>query len=401
MIVGAGIAGIAAAWQIAELRGETDAILVDPRPPLSVTSNRPEANYRAWWPQRPMVELAERSIALIRGLQADGAAIPMNGRGYLYVTLDRAMADELPNVMARYAAAGQGRDAADLLDAATVRARYPHLESSVRGAVHARRAGSLDTVALGRAMLERAIARGARLMRGEVSEIEVDRGAVVAVRVKTREGEERIATSRVVDAAGPFAADVAALAGVTLPIDNVLRQKVLIRDARGFVPRSAPFTIGLDATDGLPPGVHVKPDDSVVPDGVKLGWARDQTPSPPIADPACPPEFPREVVARAGTLIPGLLDYLDGELPVVAHDGGFYARTPDGLPLIGATPVDGFFVLAGLAGFGAMMACAAGELAARLAFEGSPQTANPFDPARPFPTADDRSNARGRRPGEL
>ncbi len=401
MIVGAGIAGVAAAWQIAELRGETDAILVDPRPPLSVTSNRPEANYRAWWPQRPMVELAERSIALIRGLQADGAAIPMNGRGYLYVTLDRAMADELPNVMARYAAAGQGRDAADLLDAATVRARYPHLESSVRGAVHARRAGSLDTVALGRAMLERAIARGARLMRGEVSEIEVDRGAVVAVRVKTREGEERIATSRVVDAAGPFAADVAALAGVTLPIDNVLRQKVLIRDARGFVPRSAPFTIGLDATDGLPPGVHVKPDDSVVPDGVKLGWARDQTPSPPIADPACPPEFPREVVARAGTLIPGLLDYLDGELPVVAHDGGFYARTPDGLPLIGATPVDGFFVLAGLAGFGAMMACAAGELAARLAFEGSPQTANPFDPARPFPTADDRSNARGRRPGEL
>ena len=401
VIAGAGIAGIAAAWQLAELLGETNSILVDPRLPLSLTSNRPEANYRAWWPQRPMVELAERSIALIHGLQAEGAAIPMNDRGYLYATLDQATADDLPNVLARYDAAGQGIDAADLLDAATVRARYPHLAPSVRGAVHALHAGSLDTVALGRAMLERAMARGVQVVCGGVTAIEVDRGAVVAVRVQTADGQARIATTRVVDAAGPFAADLAALAGVTLPIDNVLRQKVLLRDTRGVVPRTAPFTIGLDATDGLPPGVHVKPDDSVVPDGVKLGWARDQSPGHPVADPDCPPAFPREVVARAGTLIPGLLDYLDGELPVVAHDGGFYARTPDGLPLIGATPVEGFFVVAGLAGFGAMMACAAGELSARLAFEGLPRVANPFDPARPFAPTGDRTSERGRRPGEL
>lgn len=401
VIAGAGIAGIAAAWQIAELLGETDTILVDPRPPLSLTSNRREANYRAWWPQPPMVELAERSITLIHDLVASGATIPMNERGYLYVTLDATTADDLPNVLARYEAAGQGREAAELLDAATVRGRYPHVALSMRGAIHARRAGSLDTVALGRAMLERAEARGVRVMRGEVTEIEVERGAAVAVRVQKPDGEERITTERVIDAAGPFASEVGALAGVALPIETVLRQKVLIRDTLGVVPRTAPFTIGLDPTDDLPPGIHIKPDDSVVPDGVKLGWARDQAPSQAFADPVCPPEFQREVVARAGTLIPGLLAYLDGDLPVVAHDGGFYARTPDGLPLIGATSIAGFFVVGGLAGFGAMMAPAAGERVARIAIGRSSGAMNPFLPERPVGSAGIPPSDGRRRPGEL
>ncbi|MEO8469489.1 MAG: FAD-binding oxidoreductase [Chloroflexota bacterium] len=407
VIVGAGIAGIATAWQLAERLGTTNAILVDPRPPLSLTSNRPEANYRSWWPQRPMVELAERSITLMRGLLSDGAFFAMNDRGYLYVTLDEATADDLPNVRARYAAAGQGSDAADLLDAAATRARYRYLTSSVQGAVHARHAGSLDTVALGMAMLERAQARGVRVVRGEIIAIERRGGAVTGVgaRFQTADGEQQVETSRVINAAGPFAADVAALAHVVLPLETVLRQKVLLRDTRGVVPRDAPFTIGVDATGGLPSGVHVKPDDSVVPDGIKLGWARDQEPSLPIAEPACPPEFAREVLIRAGTLIPGLLDYLEGDLPVAAHDGGFYARTPDGLPLIGATSIEGFVVIAGLAGFGAMMACAAGEFAAKVALDGDPagdpRAERPFDPMRPQPSPDEAKRAAGPRPGEL
>lgn len=401
VVIGAGIAGIATAWSIARLLGETDTILVDPRPPLSLTSNRPEANYRSWWPQRPMVELAERSIALIRALIEDGASIPMTDRGYLYVTLDADTAIGLPDLVARYVAAGQGSDGADILDAATTRARYPHLSPLVKAALHARNAGSLDTVALGRAMLERARARGVRLVTGRVVGIDVGVGGPLGVTVTSEDGSTRIEAERVIVAAGPFAADVATLAGIDLPLDTVLRQKVLLRDTRRVVPRDAPFTIGLDPIDGLPPGVHVKPDDSVVPDGVKLGWARDQTPTPPVADPACPPTYPREVLGRAGTLIPGLLDYLDGDLPIAAHDGGFYARTPDGLPLVGGTTVEQLFVCAGLAGFGAMMAPAAGEIAARLALGHGVHAPNPFDPLRPQPAAGDAAGRPAGRPGEL
>jgi glycine/D-amino acid oxidase-like deaminating enzyme len=118
-------------------------------------------------------------------------------------------------------------------------------------------------------------------------------------------------------------------------------------------------------------------------DTVKLGLARDQEAAEPVADPSCPPGFPREVLARAATLIPGLGRYLDEPPEMVAHDGGFYARTPDGLPVVGPLGAAGGFVVGGLAGFGAMMACGVGELAASWALgEALPELAAAFDPRR-------------------
>ena len=57
VIAGAGIAGIATAWALAERGAGGRVALVDPRPPLSLTSDRPEANYRTWWPDPAMVAL--------------------------------------------------------------------------------------------------------------------------------------------------------------------------------------------------------------------------------------------------------------------------------------------------------------------------------------------------------
>lgn len=384
VIAGAGIAGIATAWKVADRLGETNALIVDPRAPLTLTSDRPEANYRNWWPHPAMVALADRSIDLVEGLLAAGASIAMNRRGYLYVTADQATVDGFPERIARYAAAGLGPDAAEVIvDSVALRERFPHLALDIRGAIHALRAGSLDTVALGRAMLDRASARGVRVLTGEVVGLEVSGGRVAGVRVSIDERIESIETPAFVNAAGPFAARLAQAIGVNLLIETVLRQKVLLRDSRHVIPRASPFTIGLDARDGLPPGVHIKPDDSVVPDGVKLGWAVDQTAIEPVASPACPPEYPRHVLERAATLVPGLEAYLDGDLPIVAHDGGFYARTPDGLPLIGPSGPSGAYTVSGLAGFGAMLAPGAGELAAGwLLGEASTEAAAALDPRR-------------------
>ncbi|MGH2511690.1 MAG: NAD(P)/FAD-dependent oxidoreductase [Candidatus Limnocylindrales bacterium] len=384
LIVGAGIAGIATAWQLAERLGTTNAIIVDPRPPLSLTSDRPEANYRNWWPQRPMVALANRSIDLMDALRAEGARFDMNRRGYLYVTADPARAAGLTELVERYAAAGLTADSAEvILDGRDLRARYPHLSAAISGAIHARRAGSVDTVGLGRALLAQASERGIRVVRGEVTGLDPDGRGGLDVFMSTPDGSERFTTRRLVDAAGPFAATVAGLAGLHLELETVLRQKVLLVDPVGIVPRSAPFTIGLDPLDGLPAGVHVKPDDSVRPDAIKLGWARDQDPRPPITEPTCPAEYPEQVLARAATIVPGLEAYSGARMQILAHDGGFYARTPDGLPLIGRLEVPGMFAIAGLAGFGAMLACAAAELLAGwLLDEPASELAASFDPAR-------------------
>ena len=335
VIAGAGIAGIAAAWQIAARLGSTSTVLVDPRPPLSLTSDRPGANYRDWWPQAAMVALADRSIAMTEGLLADGASFAMDRRGYLFVTADPEVADGLQRVVAERVAIGVEAASVDVLDRAQLDARFAHLAPALRGAIHARRAGSLDTVGLGRAMLGLAMAAGVTVVTGEVVAVTVAGGRITAVTIATPDGVAEIATERFVNAAGPFAREVAARLGADLELETVLRQKVVIRDRLGIVPPDAPFTIGLDATGGQPAGVHVKPDTGGHAGAIKLGWARDQTPSEPVADPVCPPGFPREVVARAATIVPGLSAYLEGPLDLIAHDGGFYARTPDGLPVIG------------------------------------------------------------------
>lgn len=394
VIAGAGVAGIATAFALSE-RGVRDVVLVDPRPPLSLTSRRPEANHRAWWPQPAMVALATRSIERVEALRADGARIPMDWRGYLYVSDDPGTAASLPARVAAHPA----RDAAqaEALGESELRHRWPHLGPAVVGAILVRRAGGLDAVALGEAMLDRAVARGVRLVRGSVSAVATRGGRIEGVRIAADRASDAegsaILADVVVDATGPFAAEVARLTGASLPLETVLRQKVVIADTDGVVPRDAPFTITLDGRtlpwpeadrgqlardpDGalllgpLPGGIHVKPDDTAGPDAIKVGWAWDQRPSPPTDRPAMPAAFARMVLLGASTVIPGLRRHaeavsLDGHGPVLAHEGGLYARTPDGLPLIG--PVgggpQGLLTVSGLAGFGAMMAAAAGELAA-------------------------------------
>jgi glycine/D-amino acid oxidase-like deaminating enzyme len=399
VIAGAGIAGIATAWQLAERLGRTDAVIVDPRPPLSLTSNRPEANYRDWWPQPAMAELADMSLALVDELVADGATIPMDRRGYLYVTGDPARAAELRRIVAERPKIGAG---AEVLDATAARSGYRHLSPAIVAGILVHRAGSLDTVALGRAMLDRALARGVAVVEGDVLAVET-RPDGLEVTFSTPHGRRALSATRFVNAAGPFARELAMQLGEDLPLETVLRQKVMIEDDATIVPREAPFTIFLDGqslawTDAerralggsahgrrllgpLPGGIHVKPDENAGPHAVKLGWAWDQTPMPPEPNPVCPPEFPRMALLGASTMIPGLARYADRPSPT-AHDGGFYGRAPDGQPLIGPSRA-GSFVVAGLAGFGAMMATGAGALAAAWLLGDEPTPLmRAFDPAR-------------------
>src|SRR4051812_30170635 len=50
VVGGAGIAGIAAAYPLAVRGGLTNVVIVDERPPLSLTSDKSTECYRNWWP---------------------------------------------------------------------------------------------------------------------------------------------------------------------------------------------------------------------------------------------------------------------------------------------------------------------------------------------------------------
>ena len=75
VICGAGIAGIAAAYHLAVRRGVTGVVLVDERPPLSLTSDKSTECYRNWWPGPgdAMVRLMNRASTFSRSSRARAA----------------------------------------------------------------------------------------------------------------------------------------------------------------------------------------------------------------------------------------------------------------------------------------------------------------------------------------
>ncbi|MCP4166188.1 MAG: FAD-dependent oxidoreductase [Chloroflexi bacterium] len=86
VICGAGIAGIAAAYHLAVRQGMSDVLLVDARPPMSLTSDKSSEGYRNWWPgsDEAMVRLMNRSIDLLEEFAAESDnRILLNRRAYL------------------------------------------------------------------------------------------------------------------------------------------------------------------------------------------------------------------------------------------------------------------------------------------------------------------------------
>ena len=58
------------------------------------------------------------------------------------------------------------------------------------------------------------------------------------------------------------------------------------------------------------------------------------------------------------------LDAYHEHIPAAYVDGGYYTKTEENRPLIGATPVDGFHLMGAFSGFGIMTSMAGGELLA-------------------------------------
>ena len=128
VVCGAGIAGVAAAYHLAVRHGVRRVVLVDERPPLSLTSDKSTEAYRNFWPgpDDAMVRFMNRSIDLLEELaEASGNVFRMNRRGYVFGTADPARAAELramAEIVADWGAGPfrihDGRPAADGLPAA-------------------------------------------------------------------------------------------------------------------------------------------------------------------------------------------------------------------------------------------------------------------------------------------
>jgi glycine/D-amino acid oxidase-like deaminating enzyme len=189
-----------------------------------------------------------------------------------------------------------------------------------------------------------------------------------------------------VNATGPFFGVIADALGISLPVDNVLQQKIAFEDRAGAVPRNAPFAVDLDCqaldwtaketalladdpttawlTGAMPGGIHCRPDGGADGSWIKLGWAYNSRPQEPDRAPVLEPHFPEIVLRGATRLQPALKAYY-GKLPRgYSHYGGYYTMTPENWPLIGPMGPPDAFMVGALSGFGTMAACGAGALCA-------------------------------------
>jgi sarcosine oxidase, subunit beta len=412
VICGAGIAGIAAAYHLAVRRGMANVVIVDERPPLSLTSDKSAESYRNWWPGPgdDMVALMNRSIDLLEELAREsGNVFRMNRRGYLFATADPARIPDF--VRAAREAAGRGAGAARLhatpgaeyrpapadgfegepvgtdviTDTGTIRRHFPYLAEDTVALLHARRCGWFSGQQLGMYLLERAREKGARVVEGRVESVETTGGRVGAVRVAGSGGITRIATPRFVVAAGPFLKEVGRLAGVELPVYCERHAKVAFTDSLGAVPRHAPMMIWTDPVrlpwsaeerevlgespdirrllEELPPGVHGRPEgpaDSPIVLGV---WTYDIEPLEPQFPIDFDPAYAEIVIRGLSRMLPAMAGYAD-RLPRAFVDGGYYTKTEENRFLACPLPLDGAYVLGGLSGYGLMASNGAADLLA-------------------------------------
>ena len=412
VICGAGIAGVAAAYHLAVRRGIRDIVLVDERPPLTLTSDKSAECYRNWWPGPgdDMVALMDRSIDLLEELAAESENIfRMNRRGYLFATAEAtrvasfigaaqeaaelgagpvrrhttASSDYRPSAAEGFDPALRGTDL--ITEPSLIRRHYPWLAPDTVALLHARRCGWFSGQQLGMYMLERAREHGVRLLEGRVARIDTAGGRVRGVDVQAAGGTQTIGTARVVLAAGPYLRKAGRLLGLDLPIFCELHSKIAFNDPLGAMPRSAPMTVWADPltlpwsederaeleksarhrhlVGELPPGAHGRPEGAGESTAVLGVWTYDVEPVEPTFPPSFDSAHPEVVLRGMARMIPAMAPYVE-RLPRCFMDGGYYTKTRENRFLSGPLPIEGAYVIGALSGYGMMSSNGAADLLA-------------------------------------
>ena len=346
VIVGGGIVGAATAFFAA--RAGLRALVLERRPALcTLTTPASTGAFRAQFDNPEEIALVSESIALFANFaQAtglEGYDLDMRRQGYLWLTTSEEGVSIQKELVARQHA--WGLTDVEWFDGDEARRRFPYLSPAVLGARFRAGDGWLDVrrLTLGYAA---AASRGAVFATNTaVAGFEVEAGRVSAVH--TSRGS--VSTGRVVVAAGPFAGQVAGMAGLELSLSLVRRQKLVMPDVPE-VPAWAPMTIDEET------GAHWRP---------ALRGANLLRTSPGV-----PPGPPLEDVPTSVDFVFGLLD------PASEHSvarispfwrevwarqtshyylqAGQYSYTPDHKPYLGPTPMEGLYLNCGYSGHGIM-----------------------------------------------
>ena len=370
VVIGGGIVGVATAFWCS--RAGLDTVLLEMRAGLSTltTPNSVEC-FRAQFTEPEMVELAKPSIDIFdhfaEVIGIPGYDISVRHQGYLFMTDDEKALPDLQAAVRRHHELGVTDS--EFLTGEEVRKRFPFVPPQVVGATFRQNDGWLSSHELTQGFAKGSTARF--LLNTKATGILKDAAGISGV--QTTRGA--IATRVVVNAAGPFAGVVGQMAGISLPVEPVRRQKVFLAP-HPAIPQYAPFTVDLVN------GAYWRPETG----GAWLGWV---DPDEPVGEPKETEQLPLdwdfpaivlEHLMRLNPFFEEIVDNLKRE--DVRVSAGQYVYTPDELPLIGPVPeVPGLYLNCGYWA-GVMLSPEAGRRTADLITGKMKPADNPLRPTR-------------------
>ncbi|MCE4024636.1 FAD-binding oxidoreductase [Microbacterium sp. Au-Mic1] len=384
VVIGAGAIGAACALMLTEAGAEV--VVIDRAGVAGETSSRCEGNILVS-DKEPGSEavLAIEANRAWRALAArlDAERVPgqpateFEAKGGIVVAFDRG-AEALRSFADSQRGIGIRSEA---LDERALRAAEPHLSPGVALGVHYPDDAQVQPSLATQAMLARAVHLGTRLVRDEVVA-----GVVLAGRaagVRTRTGV--IEADAVVNCAGPWAGEAAALFGAVLDI-RPRRGTILVTTA--MPQRVFHKVYDADYVSAVGSGDATLQTSTVVestPSGtVLIGSSRERV---GFSDEGLLAPL-SEIAAKAARVFPFLRDTM-----LLRTYHGFRPYAPDHLPAIGAdATIAGLFHAAGHEGAGIGLAPTTGALIAH-ALLGTPA---PLDPAPFLPSRASLQGAGGR-----
>jgi len=349
VIIGGGVMGASAAYHLAQ-RGCSDVVLLEKGPFLGMeATGKCAGGIRYQFSTEINVRLSQLSLPMLERFHEElGQNIDLHWPGYLFLLDNAADLATFQRNVAMQNRLGVptriiGRDEAQKL------APLLHMDDILAAAWHAGD-GLADPNGVVQGYAAGARRLGAKTLTGvEATGIRVKSGQVTAV--ETPHGT--IATPAVVDAAGPWAGQVAALAGVDLPITPLRRQIVVTTPLTG-VPADFPFVIDFSRSLYF----HREGE------GILTGQSNpNETPG---FDQSVDNAWTEQHLELAAWRFPLL-----SEAGLLSQWAGLYEVTPDAHPVIDRlSEPAGFYVAGGFSGHGFMHGPITGLLIAELLLDG-------------------------------
>ncbi|HET9289713.1 MAG TPA: FAD-dependent oxidoreductase [Actinomycetes bacterium] len=363
-VVGGGVIGLSVAREL-RLAGVDRVVVLEREASVGQgSSSRANGGVRAQFTTRANVEFSAFSIAELERLDAATGLLGFHQTGYLLLCGTEAGEQGLRAAFELQRSLGV--DTAWLTPAEALE-RVPFVRpQGLRAATFHARDGFLDPHGVVAALRAEAERLAVEVRTGtEVTAIEPAPGGL-----DLRAGDRALRAGFVVNAAGPAAGRVAALAGSDLPVAPVRRYLAYVREPDG-PGELIPMCVDLDT------GVLIRREAS---GGFVVAWSDPS--DPPSWETTVDPRFLEQLAQRVGNRFP-LLE----ELPLDPRQcwAGLYPETPDHHAVVGPAPeAPALLHCAGFGGHGVMHAPAAGRAVAELVTLGGCRTfdLHPLRPAR-------------------